>query len=58
MSAAKHPSQLRYLSLGCMHDKVTDEVAIEIARKCPQINTLDLTYCEQLTERGRKKHIS
>jgi hypothetical protein len=47
-----HHSQLRCLSLGCMHDRVIDQVLINIAKKSPQIRVLDLTYCERITEEG------
>ena len=47
-----HPSQLRCLSLGCMHDKVTDQVMIDVVKRSPQIRVLDLTYCERITEEG------
>ena len=52
MSGIQHSCQLRYLSLGCMQDKVTDDVAIKVAKDCPQVQTLDLTYCEKLTAEG------
>mmetsp|Transcript_30850 Transcript_30850/g.29460 ORF Transcript_30850/g.29460 Transcript_30850/m.29460 type:complete len:233 (+) Transcript_30850:84-782(+) len=53
-SASKtiEPSLLRYLSLGFMHDKITDTVVHDILRESPQIEKLDLTYCEKLTEIG------
>lgn len=56
MLGSRHPCQRRNLSLGCMHDKVTDDVVLEIARKSPQIQQLDLTYCEGLTEEGEGVH--
>ena len=58
MSGSKSPCQLRYLSLACMHDKATDKTALAAVRKCPQVQRLDLTYCENITGEGGYNLIS
>jgi hypothetical protein len=54
VSSIKFCPELRCLALDCCHH-VGDLEMFEIAQHTPQLTTLDLSYCQRLTEVGLRK---